>query len=407
MQRSIRCGVVAVLVAVAAGSAPGKPGEGMQAGGDVLVHPFADVALSYDSNPLLFLKGNEVDDFFLDVSPGLTVTRAGEILRMEGLFWSRFRRFEEYISENSDDVSEELRAELGRREDWRLRVHERFGRVSDYDLSVRTMDAAAEGVPLSVMDRSERVDRNILDCGVGLGGPLTDKMSMDVVCDYGTIDYLTKDLLDSTEAKASFKIARQITDKGSAILVGDYIRMENDSLANPAGYWAARTGWRWQGTFKSRFEGSVGYSRLSGDDSSLDDTFDRDAFSYDVAWFWQGWPKLSVTLDGRSEMQLAPDAPQDAKLVNMITGSTRYSATKCLAFALLIGYRNEDYTREEEVAGALVKRTVDQLHGRFHCDYQLLKWLRAYGEVWQENTQDNVRGDYKETRATLGMKAEY
>jgi hypothetical protein len=415
---AIRCGVVAVLVAVAAGNALGEPGEGLQAGGDVLVRPFADVAISYDSNPLLFSIGDEMDDFFLDVSPGLSLTRGGEVLRMEGLFWGRFRRFEEFTSEDRDDVSEELRLELGRREGWRLRAHERFGRVSDYDISIRTMDVAAEGaggrylervnaVPLSVMERSERVDRNILDCGIGLGGPLTDKMSLDMACDYGGVDYLSAEMLDSTEAKASVKAARRLTDKGSAILVAEYILMENDSLADSANYYAARAGWRWQGTFKSRFEGSAGYFSLSDSDSSLDDTFARDGFSYDAAWFWQARPKLSVTLGGRSEMQLAPTTPQDTKLVNMITGSGRYTATERLSLALLVGYRHEDYSHEEEMAGAPVKRVVEQLHGRLHCDYLLRKWLKAYGEVWTEDTEDNVRGDYKETRATLGMKAEY
>ena len=83
------------------------------------------------------------------------------------------------------------------------------------------------------MERSERVDRNILDLGVGLGGPLTDKTYLDALCDYGHINYLTKDLLDSPSEKASFKAARKFTDKSSVILVGEYTQMENDSLANP------------------------------------------------------------------------------------------------------------------------------------------------------------------------------
>jgi hypothetical protein len=92
----------------------------------------------------------------------------------------------------------------------------------------------------------------------------------------------------------------------------------------------------------------------------------------------------------------------------MITSSAQYSATKRLSLTLLVGYRHEDFTRGEAVAGdALVKREVEQLHGRIHCDYQLFKWLKGYGELWQEDTTDNVRGDYTETRGTLGVKAEY
>ena len=419
MRDTIRCGLVAVLLVVTAGSAPAKPGEGIQAGGDVVVRPCVDAAISYDSNPLLLPDGQELDDFFLDVSPGLKVTRGGEILRLEGLFWGRFRRYDEFNSEDRDDWSEELRLGLGRRDDWNLKLHERFGRVSDYDLSVRTMDASAEGTgdrylerpaasPLSVMERSERVDRNILDCGVGLGGPLTDKMSLDALFDYGSIDYLTQELLDSTEEKVSVKVARKLTDKSSAIVVGEYIWMENDSLADPEAYYAGRVGWRWQGTFKSRFEGTVGYSAFTDEDSSLTNSLDRNEFSYDVAWYWQAWPKLSISLGGRSEMQLAADTAQNAKLVNMITSSAQYAATERLSLSLLVGYRHEDFSQGEVVAGdVLVKREVEQLHGRIHCDYQLFKWLKGYGELWLEDTTDNVRGDYTETRVTLGVKAEY
>lgn len=411
--------VFAMFVAVTAGSAPAKPGEGVQAGGDVVVRPFVDAAISHDSNPLLLPEGQEVDGFFLDASPGFSMTRAGESSRMEGLFWGRLRRFDELTSEDKDDWSEELRLGLGRREGWRLQLHERFGRVSDYDLSVRTMDASAEGAgdrflerpeaaPLSVMERSERVDRDILDCGIGVGGPLTDTMSLDALCDYGKIDYLTKDLLDSTEVKASVKVARKMTDKSSGILVGEYIRMENDSLANPADYYAARGGWRWQGTFKSRFEGSVGCAGFTVDDPTLNESLDRDAFSYDMAWYWQAWPKLSISFGGRREMQLTADTAQNAKLVDMVTSSAKYSATRRLSLTLLAGYRHEDFTQGEEVAGqTTITRVVEQLHGRVRCDYRVRKWLSAYGEMWMEDTTDNVRGDYVETRGTLGVKAEY
>jgi len=47
------------------------------------------------------------------------------------------------------------------------------------------------------------------------------------------------------------------------------------------------------------------------------------------------------------------------------------------------------------------------VHGRLRASYRLTNWLRGYGEVSHEDTQDNVRGDYNQTRATLGTKAEF
>ena len=57
--------------------------------------------------------------------------------------------------------------------------------------------------------------------------------------------------------------------------------------------------------------------------------------------------------------------------------------------------------------GAPVNRVAEQLHGRLRCDCVVFRWLTAYGEMWYEDTQDNVRGDYTEMRASLGLKAEY
>ncbi|MEI6515884.1 MAG: hypothetical protein WCO77_07900 [bacterium] len=401
------------------GNAAGKPGDGIQPVEAVVIHPFVEVAYSYDTNPRLLPIGQEQEDSFWDLSPGMNISRARENIRMEGLFWGRLRRFDTFTDKDVDDWSEEMRLTLGRRENWNLKLHERYGRVSDYDLSVRTMDVAAEGTgdryletpeaaPLSVMERTERVDRYLLDCGIGVGGPLTEKTYLDGLVDYGLVDYIPAELYDSTEQKASLKAARSVTDKSSAVLVGEFIQMENDSLSDPAYYYAGRLGWRWQGTFKSRFEGSAGYYGFDAKQPDSLPSLRRDGPAYDLAWYWQARPKLSVSLGGRSEMQLAPDTAKNAKLVDMITGSVNYSATQRLSLTLLVGYRHENFSEGEELSqGALVRRVVEQIHGRVHADYQVFKWLKGYGELWLEDTTDNVRGDYKETRATLGVKAMY
>ena len=409
--------MILLLLAVASGGASGNPGEGLHAGENVVVRPVAEVALSADSNPQLLSKGQEVSGSFLDASVGVLLNQSKDVLRVEGTFWARFRRFDNPASgEDRDDYSEALSLGLGRREDWNLKLHERFARVSDYDLVINTMDTAAQGTgdrylerptatPLGVMERTERVDRYLLDAGIGAGGPLTDKTALDMVFDYGFVKYLTLGLYDSDELGASVKASRKVTDKSSAILVGELVRMENDSLVNPVYSYAARLGWRWQGTFKSRFEGSIGYYLCSIDEPGGTNSFSLSGLSYDVAWYWQIHPRLSFILGGRSEAQLAADTADSVRMVDMITATVQYSASERLTLSLLAGYRHEDYTGES--AATSVQRVVEQLHSRLRGDYQLLKWLRIYGELWLENTTDNVRGAYQETRANLGLKAEY
>lgn len=408
---------VLLTLAFASGGVSGAPGEGVHMAENVVVRPVAEVAASADSNPRLLQKGEEISGSFIDASVGLLLNQAKDTLRMEVTCWARFRRFDNPTSgENRDDYSEALSLGLGRRDEWNLKLHERFARVSDYELVINTMDTAAQGTgerylerpkatPLGVMERTERVDRYLLDSGIGGGGPLTDRTALDLVFDYGFVKYLVQNMYDSDELGASLKASRKVTDKSSAILVGELVRMENDSLVNPVYSYAARLGWRWQGTFKSRFEGSIGYYLCNIDEPGGTNSFSLSGLSYDVAWYWQIHPRLSFVLGGRSEAQLAADTADSVRMVDMITASAQYSASKRLTVSLLAGYRHEDYTMG--TAAAPVQRVVEQLHSRLRCDYQLFKWLRMYGELWLENTTDNVRGAYQETRATLGLKAEY
>lgn len=404
-----------LLLGLGADSVTGQPGEGLRATENMVVRPLVEVAVSADSNPQLLTKGNEVSGSFIDASVGALITQSKDVLQGEGTVWARFRQFDKPSSgANSDDYSEALSLVLGRQENWNLKLHERFARVSDYDLVINSTDVAPQGTgdrpsatPLGVMERTERVDRNLLDAGIGAGGPLTDKISLDVVSDYGFVKYQVNDLYDSDEQEGSFKLAYKLTDKSSAILVGELVRMENLSFIEPVYSYAARVGWRWQGTFKSRFEGSVGYYVCTADEPGGTNSLNLSGFSYDVAWYWQIFPRLSVVLGGRSEAQLAADTAESVKLVNMITGSAHYSASKRLDVSVLLGYRQEDFT-DVVVAGATpLNRRGTQLHGSLRTDYQLLKWLSIYGELWLENTTDNVIGAYQEFRATLGAKAEY
>ena len=417
MKRSYDLWLTLLLVVVCAARASGDPGEGLHAAENVVVRPVVEVAASADNNPHLYEKGKEASGAFIDASAGALVAQATDTLHLDGTFWARFRRFDNPTSgANHDDYSEMVSLSLGRRDDWNLKLHEHFARVSDYELVINTMDTAAQGTgdrylerptatPLGVMERTERVDRYLLDAGLGAGGPLTDKTVLDMVCDYGFVKYLVKDLYDSDELGASVKASRKVTDKSSAILVGELVRMENNSLVNPVYSYTGRLGWRWQGTFKSRFEGSIGYFLCNMDEPGGTNSFSLSGLSYDVAWYWQIHPRLSFILGGRSEAQLAADTADSVRMVDMITASTQYYASKRLTLSLLAGYRHEDYTGG--TTAIPVQRVVEQLHSRLRGDYQLLKWLRMYGELWMENTTDNVRGAYQETRATLGLKAEY
>ena len=165
-QRNKLTWMTLLCLVIGLGNVLGNPGEGLRAGENVVVRPVAEVAASFDSNPQLLPQGQEMSGSFIDASVGLLLNQAKDVLRIEGTCWARFRRFDKPVSgENRDDYSEVLSLGLGRRDDWNLKLHERFARVSDYDLVINTMDTAAQGTgdrylerptatPLGVMERT-------------------------------------------------------------------------------------------------------------------------------------------------------------------------------------------------------------------------------------------------------------
>lgn len=409
-KRTVSCGIVGLSM-LAGGCAWAQPGDGIR-WGEAVVRPYVDTAVNFDSNPGLAPGGQEQSDFFLDVTPGVNVTRTNEMLRLEALVWGRVRRYEKLTISNTDDWSETLRLGWGRQESWCLQLHERYARVTD--IYIRTADAGGEGPggpainALGVLDRYERVEQGLLNGGGGLTGPLTDKTTLDAEYEYKRVNYLAQDLLSFNEHSSTVEVANKVTGKSSTLLVFEYDQMENNSLSNPARYYAARAGWRFQSTTKSAFQGSAGYWTITVDDPAAPDQSSRDGFAYDVRWYWQAAPNLTTSLDARNEMELAPDSPQNSQLVNRISGYVRYSPTKRLSCTLLGGYRHADYTLAVEGTGnTLVNRVVQGVHGGLRGDYLLLAWLKAYGEVWQDDVKDNVLGNYVETRVTLGLKMEY
>jgi len=406
MMEKIRM-VLVCLFAVAT-VAVARPGEGIRAG-NVLVRPFVNVDVTHAGNPLGQPKGEERNDVFTDVNPGISASASGEALLLEGFLWSRFRRYDKFDSEDRDDISQQIRLQLGRKDSWQLTLHERYGRVSDYDVAAPAVSGPSAGAPalsavdatdappLAAVERSARSNRDLLDAGIGVGGPLGVSTAISVRYDYGRIDYEDANLFDSQEHKAAVKMARKATDKSDAIVILEYILMDNDSLSDPADFYAVRAGWRWKGTDKSRLEASIGYFGFQRGGSDVDS--ERDGVSYGVTWVWTVMPKVTLILGGRSDMQLAAETPESSKLVNSASTVVQYTPTDRLALAAILGYRNEDYTEGD--------RTADQYHARIRCSYQLQKWLNIYGEAWQDETRSRSQGDTTEMRATIGLKAMY
>jgi len=402
--RVMLLGVLCAGVAGSFGSANAAPGEGIRLGGDVLVRPFVNAGVSYDSNPLVLPEGDEKSDTFTDVNPGVSVSKSGEKISVDALLWGRFRRFDKFDSEDQDDWSQKVSLKLGRRDGWQLGLHERYGRVTDYDVSdpspadsERTSDDVT-APPLAAVERSSRVNRDLLDVGITIGGPISDKNAVGLRYDYGKTDYDPAYLLDSEEQKVAAKAARKLTDKSSAIVIAEYIMMDNDSLNDPANYYAARAGWRWQGTDKSQFEGSVGFYQFSLKDTA-DVEQDSDGVSYSLAWYWQALSKVLVSVGARSDVQLSAEAAAVSKSVDSVSAGVQYDASEKLSVALLLGYRNEDYID--------VDASAEQYHARVRCNYQVQKWLNVFGEVWQDQVSSGSLGDSEESRVTLGVKALY
>jgi hypothetical protein len=107
-------------------------------------------------------------------------------------------------------------------------------------------------------------------------------------------------------------------------------------------------------------------------------------------------------------MALAPDSPQNSKLVNRINARIKYIPNRRMNYIIESGYQDETYTLSESMINNVpITRRGQLFHIGFRGEYNAVRGFIIYSEIWQDNAKDNILGNYIDSRFTVGTRIEY
>ena len=398
----------------------GGPGEGIRIG-NLTVSPFVDASITYDSNVFL-TETNRVEDFYIQLVPGIAFLNRTERVILSGRAWLQLRDYlevnekdnEALSAVNSEGVGEKLGLIIGDEEYPAVFISQKFVRLNDYELYPRSVDVLdVEGNSLMLTeDRSERVERDLFDFGGAVGRWLTDKLRVYVGYAYVYVDYDTDLLNDWDEQRAQVAFLRKVTERTSILLTGQYGLQDSDGYDDETRDSFVRIGVFKKTSAKTTVKGTFGFESFKADFlSEAGDSLDKDIFSYDVSGAWHATTRLILQLSGRNGIQPATQYDNNAKVLSLIQLGASYRLTETIRLSLAGSYREDDYIGRVIVDGEPQDKERRLLGGRLRMDYRPhLKFYDLYAEVSYEEVEDNLKDDYEDydqLRAGLGIFLRY
>lgn len=389
---------VFVLALCGAGMALAAPGEGVRIG-NLIVSPFLDLSMTYDSNVYL-TRPDEEDDIFSDIVGGVAFVNKTERLILAGRGWGQFRRYADATDKNSDGYGEKLNLVWGNERKLSLAVGQKFVRLDDYELTPRSVDTLNLPSQLLLLteDRTERVDRKLFDISPVLRYLPTDKTELDVGYSYNSVGYKDDTLYDWYENRGQVEATHKITDKTAGLVTLQYSQQNSDSFQDPSTYYIVRGGVLQKVTAKTTVKAGVGVQDYNfGQQSSTGDNLDKTMMNFDVIASWQATDKLSFEASGRNAIQPATQYSANTKEVVLASVGVGYDVTDHLTFTLAGSYREDDYIGRVETPGGLRNKRRDLVGGRARLDYRPhVKFCNVFVETTYEDVDDTVEDDYND-----------
>lgn len=389
-----------------------KPGEGIRLG-NLAISPFADLSATYDSNPLL-TEQDQKDDIFYELVPGVAFINRTDSLILTGRGWGQFRRYSDYSELDSDGLGQRLGLILGTEENPRLTIEQKYMQLDDYELnpsSVDSLNMESRNLALTE-DRNERVKRDLFSIGAVAAQPIGDKTRVDAGYGYSFVNYDTSDLYDWDENKVQLEGQRELTDKTSALLTGQYGLQSSDGFSEDSTVYLVRAGVFNRLTGKTSIKVGAGYADYATDVKSEEGkSLDKGIFNFDVAGIWEATTRLTVELSGRNGIQPATQYRSNTKEIMLVSLGVSYDLTDTILVSLAGSHREDDYVGRIEVDEKFISKERELWGGRVRVDYRPhAKFYELYLEGTYEDVNDNLQDDYNDydqLRGTAGIFVRY
>ncbi len=386
----LHAGIATVLLA---GMAWAGPGDGIKAG-PVVLHPFADVSVTHDSNVFQAPRDREAD-VYAQGAAGLRFLYSSLRFSLIGSGHAGARRYMDESDLDFDFAGQSLGAAVNG-ERTALTLSQSYRRVEDIDLY--GSEFAVGGISQdSILDVASRRERDILQASLALDRRLTDKLDLTLGGRYETVEYNDGALQDLRSAFGLVEGAFRMTPKTALFLAGTYGQMDGKNEDGTAIGYAGRLGLKTIGTDKLVFRAGVGAQVFDPQDGGED----RTALSFDGSATWAATEKVFVQAGARNGLSKSILAANEGVEYSVYRLGLLARASDMVTLSLSGAYRLDEYLdSDREDAGIGVRARVDFASAS--------DALRAYWETSYENVDSNEdERDYRKLRITLGMNLKY
>ena len=403
---------VLVLTLCGVGLALAAPGEGVKIG-NLIISPFLDLSLTYDSN-IYLTRPDEEEDVFADIVGGVAFVNKTERLILAGRGWGQFRRYFDATDLDSDGYGEKLSLIWGNERKLSLAVGQKYVKLDDYEITPRSVDTL--NIPsqrlMLTEDRTERVERRIFDISPVVRYLPTDKTELDAGYSYNSVSYDPEELFDWYENRGQLEAFRKITDKMSGLLTVQYSQQTSEGFEDDSTYYIIRGGVLHNITAKTTVKAGVGVQDYDfGQESPTGDDLDKSMLNFDVVGSWQATDKLAFEVSGRNAIQPATQYETNTKEVTLASLGLGYDVTDHLTFTAAASFRQDDYIGRVVTATGLQDKEREHWGGRLRFDYRPhVKFCNLFVETTYEDVDDTVEDDYNDYdqwRVSGGLSLRY
>lgn len=405
-------GAVAVVLVVSQG-AFAKPGDGIQIG-NLKLSPFVEVSVTYDDN--VYVRGiDEVEDYFLDLVPGIAFANRTDRLTFTGRGWGQWRWYQDETDLDSEVYGEKLGLVWGETERLTLALNEKWVKLNDYEITPRSVDILniESQILLLTEDRTERVERELFDISPILAYDVTDRFGFSIGYSYNYVEYTTNALFDWYENRGQIEFQQKVTEKTFGVVTLQGSQQDSDGFEDTSDYYVLRGGVLYRATEKTSFKAGAGVEEydFAAPESETGDDLDSTIFSFDVAGAWEVTEKLDLQVSARNGIQPATQYGANTKEVTLGSVGMIYDVTTTLKLTLAGSMREDNYVGRVVAGGVPQFKERDLVGGRVRLDYMpRAKWMNLWLESTYEEVEDNLEDDYEDYnqwRVALGAALRY
>jgi hypothetical protein len=360
-----------------------KPITGLELG-RMRVSPWAELQATHDSNVGL-TETDELSDYSVSAKIGVEAVQKSDKLLFVGQLWGLSQSYDKLSAEDHEDFGQLLNIDLGSREYLQGKLRQEYLDLDNLDPVTGSIEGRKRGA-----------------ISAGVGRAFGEKIEIDLMAGYTSLDYDAPWLFDWEEQRLDLRAGYNLTDKSMLFLDGIIGNQESDANVNDADYFTTHLGYAIRGTEKLNASIGVGFTEFDADS-------DFSIFSYDAQVNWMPSEKIFFSAALRDYIQPAIQNQENYIVFTDLAFIGEWRITQSYSVSLTQYFVNNDYEEDVEVDGVALAREEDRVGTRARASYiSSAEFLEIYVQGEFENRDSTLSGgDYDRTLFSVGAVLNY